>query len=174
MKEELEEKERRMKLEWEEKVAAAEKAAAAEAQMIAAAEKAALKTLLEQQAAEAEAHRRRRQEQYNEFKQQRPSAERMSSAATRGRSLDAMTYRRGCVTIEEEPTVIESPRGGSARNRSGCSAPASERERERSGGLASKVAHAVGGVAVTGLVATVVTGMLARDAVLEIGAAFRG
>jgi len=170
-KEELEEKARREKLELAEKLAAAEKAIAAEkaeaekAAMIAAAEKAALKAMLDQQAAEAEAHRRRRQEQYKSFQQQRPSAERMASSS-RGRSFDSASLRRGCVTIDEEPTVINSPRRGSSK-RTGTSAPPGEQGARSGGGLASKVAHAVGGVAVTGLVATVVTGMLARDAVIN-------
>merc|ERR1719504_581683 len=104
-----------------EKAMAAEKAEAEKEKMIAAAEKAALKAMLDQQAAEAEAHRRRRQEQYKSFQQQRPSAERMASS-TRGRSFDTASLRRGCVTIDEEPTVINSPRRGSSK-RTGTSAP---------------------------------------------------
>merc|ERR1719484_301761 len=134
------EKAHREKLELEEKLAVAEKAMAAEKaevekeKMIAAAEKAALKAMLDQQAAEAEAHRRRRQEQYKSFQQQRPSAERMASS-TRGRSFDTASLRRGCVTIDEEPTVINSPRRGSSK-RTGTSAPPGEQGARSGGGLA--------------------------------------
>merc|ERR1719324_1991761 len=124
-KEELEEKARREKQELEEKLQAAEKAAAAEkaeaekAQMIAAAEKAALKALLDQKAAEGEAERRRRQEQLTQLQQSRP-------ASVRGRSFDHASLRRGCVTIDEEPEVIESPRASRSKSRS-TSQPANQR-----------------------------------------------